>query len=235
MIQFPKDRLLLKRKQLGFKSAAAFAAAHAERGVVETTYRSWENGTRDLTMEGAKLLAPLLGTSWTWLLDGGPEPEPTPAAVNIQPSVRLRPATIAKPSSAGLSRSKIKVLGMVECGPDGWALWNGDTVDWIDRPANLIGVPDAYAVYIVGDSMEPRYFQGEVAHVNPHKPLTIGAFVVMQMVPPQDGGAPRAFLKRLIKRSGNKFVFEQYNPHKTFNLTREQIHSMHRVVGAGDP
>ena len=39
---------------------------------------------------------------------------------------------------------------MAECGPDGWSLWNGDVIDMVDRPASLAGVPNAYAVYVVG-------------------------------------------------------------------------------------
>lgn len=124
---------------------------------------------------------------------------------------------------------------MAECGPDGWALWNGEVVDYVDRPSNLVGVSKAYAVYVVGDSMEPRYFAGELAFIHPFKPVTIGAFVLMQMVPPHDGEAPRAFLKRLVKRSGDKVTFEQLNPHKIFTLKTSQIQSMHRVVGSGEP
>jgi hypothetical protein len=48
---------------------------------------------------------------------------------------------------------ELKVLGMAECGPDGWSLFNGETViEYVPRPANLRGVPDAYAVYISGTS-----------------------------------------------------------------------------------
>ena len=104
-------------------------------------------------------IARALGVTAEWLQDGqGPRP----------------PATA--PRRAPALADKLKVLGMAECGPDGWSLWNGDVIDMVDRPASLAGVPNAYAVYVVGASMEPRYYPGELVHVHPGKPLTIGAY-----------------------------------------------------------
>lgn len=131
------------------------------------------------------------------------------------------------------SNDRLKVLGMAECGPDGWSLWNGDVIDMVDRPANLRGVPGAYAVYVVGASMEPRYHPGELVHIHPGKPLTIGAYVLVQRRP-KDGETPAAVIKRLIKRTGTKIVLEQFNPHKTFDIRADDIVSIHRVVGSGE-
>jgi phage repressor protein C with HTH and peptisase S24 domain len=150
-----------------------------------------------------------------------------------------------KGGSAGLRASKaprdnardqerVPVLGMAECGPDGWSLWNGDIIDTIPRPMNLMGAPKAYAVYIVGDSMEPRYYSGELAHVHPGKPVTIGAFVLVQIRPEHDGDTPKAVVKRLIKRTGSKITLEQYNPAKKFEIKTGDIVSIHRVVGSGE-
>lgn len=129
---------------------------------------------------------------------------------------------------------RVPVLGMAECGPDGWSLWNGDIIDTIPRPMNLMGAPRAYAVYIVGDSMEPRYYSGELAHVHPGKPVTIGAFVLVQIRPDHDGDTPKAVVKRLIKRSATKITLEQYNPPKKFEIKTDDIVSLHRVVGSGE-
>lgn len=161
-------------------------------------------------------IARALGVTAEWLQDGhGPAP--------------------AKPGSArGATTEKLKVLGMAECGSDGWSLWNGDVIDLIDRPAGLIGVPNAYAVYVVGASMEPRYHPGEVVHIHPGRPVDVGAYVLVQRRPKANGEAPLAVIKRLAKRTGAKIVLEQFNPPKTFEIRTADIVSLHRVVGSGE-
>jgi phage repressor protein C with HTH and peptisase S24 domain len=160
-------------------------------------------------------IARALGVTAEWLADGaGPVPRGGPS-----------PRALAE---------KLKVLGMAQCGPDGWSLWNGDVIDMVDRPASLAGVPNAYAVYVVGASMEPRYFQGELVMIHPGKPVTNGAFVLVQRKPKADGEPPLAVVKRLVKRTATKTVLEQFNPVKTFDIRNDEIVSIHRVVGSGE-
>jgi phage repressor protein C with HTH and peptisase S24 domain len=149
-------------------------------------------------------------------------------------AVKGAAANLRASKTAARDQERVPVLGMAECGPDGWSLWNGDIIDTIPRPMNLAGAPKAYAVYIVGDSMEPRYYSGELAHIHPGKPVTIGAFVLVQIRPDHDGDTPKAVVKRLIKRSATKITLEQYNPPKKFDIKSDDIVSIHRVVGSGE-
>lgn len=132
------------------------------------------------------------------------------------------------------SQETLKVLGMAEGGPDGWSLWNGDVIETIRRPDNLIGVEGAYAVYVMGHSMEPRFNQGEHAHIHPHKPLEPGCYVLVQRKPVDGYPTPLAIVKRLVRRSGSKVVLEQLNPPKTFDVKSDEIVSIHRVVGSSE-
>jgi len=143
----------------------------------------------------------------------------------------LTPESLMSPKN---NDDKIRVLGMAECGPDGWSLWNGEIVDYVSRPANLSGAANAYAVFAVGNSMDPRYHAGELVYIHPGKPVTPGCYVLVQMQPKEDGAAPRAILKRLARRSGTKIILEQFNPAKTFDLKTSEIVSMHRIVGSGE-
>ena len=158
-------------------------------------------------------IARALGTTAEWLQDGhGPAPSKS------MPNQALEP---------------IKVLGMAECGPDGWSMWNGEVIDLIERPASLTDVPSAYAVYVVGVSMEPRYHPGEVVHVHPGKPFTVGAYVLVQRRG-RKGEPPVAVIKRLAKRTGAKVILEQYNPPDLLEIKNDDIVSIHRVVGSGE-
>ena len=159
-------------------------------------------------------IARALGVTAEWLADGmGPAPK---GGAN--------PKALAE---------KLKVLGMAQCGPDGWSLWNGDVIDMVDRPASLAGVPNAYAVYVVGASMEPRYHPGEVVHIHPGRPVDVGAYVLVQRRGKQ-GEPPLAVIKRLAKRTASKITLEQFNPPRTFDIKAADIVSVHRVVGSGE-
>jgi len=158
-------------------------------------------------------IARALGTTAEWLQDGhGPAPS------------KLISGRLSEP---------IKVLGLAECGPDGWSLWNGEVIDVADRPASLSGVPNAYAVYVVGTSMEPRYHPGEVVHIHPDKPLIVGGYVLVQRRG-KKGEPPVAVIKRLAKRTGAKVVLEQFNPPNLLEIRAADIVSIHRVVGSAE-
>jgi phage repressor protein C with HTH and peptisase S24 domain len=182
---------------------------------------------RNTSSKHLPAIAEALGVSLDWLARGGEQ------TATLRRSL---PKTNGDGDSLGsrAAPDRLPVLGMAECGPDGWTMWNGDVIDTIPRPSNLFGAPKAYAVYIVGDSMEPRYYAGELAHIHPGKPITIGAFVLVQIRPEHDGDTPKAVLKRLVKRSATKIVLEQYNPAKKFEIKTDDIVSIHRVVGSGE-
>jgi phage repressor protein C with HTH and peptisase S24 domain len=132
------------------------------------------------------------------------------------------------------SGDKIPVLGAGQGGPDGWFPWNGEIVDYIFRPPYLAGATQAYAVYVAGSSMEPRYYAGELVYVHPGKPVTTGAFVLVQVKPAAEGEAPRAFMKRLVRRTATKVTFEQFNPPKELETKASDVVSMHRIVGSAE-
>jgi len=58
---------------------------------------------------------------------------------------------------------------MAEGGPDGGTSGMAMLIQYIVRPANLIGVNGAYAVYIRGPVWSSLY-QGELAHIHPASP-----------------------------------------------------------------
>ncbi len=201
----------------------AYLQQYLERGV-----------PRHLPEDARVLLAQSLGLDESALRDS-PEPKKGTGRDKFSASIGLHsPLSIVARGTTDKTIDKIKVLGMAECCPDGCSLWNGDVVDLIDRPPSLAGVPNAYAVFIAGDSMADRYLPGEAAYIHPGKPVTPGCFALVQIHPKDDGEAPRAFLKRLVKRSGDKVILSQSNPPKTFTLKVSEVISMHRVVGSAE-
>lgn len=127
---------------------------------------------------------------------------------------------------------QVPILGQAVGGDDGRMVFNGSVLGWVSRPHDLAGVPDAYAIYVAGESMEPRYRQGETVWVHPHKPPHVGSDVVVQLLPEEDGEPPSGFIKEYRGRSGDKVTLRQYNPARDIKIDSAKVASIHTVVFA---
>jgi phage repressor protein C with HTH and peptisase S24 domain len=127
----------------------------------------------------------------------------------------------------------IPVYGQALGGKDGGFSLNGNQVSEVLAPPNLAHVPDAYAVYVVGESMEPRYFAGETVFVNPRLPISRGAFVVAQIAKDSEGG-PQAYVKRFVSQDERRLRLEQFNPRRRLEFPVSAVVAIHRIVMSGE-
>lgn len=146
---------------------------------------------------------------------GRGRPPSTASGVPTAPSSRLAQEPDRIPIRSG-ARGGTDQEMFLEDGPIGYT----------PRPANLGGVRAAYAIYMVGDSMEPRYEPGWLLHVNPFKPPTRGRDVVVY----KEGQA--VLIKQFVGWEGDVLVLRQLNPPDTLRIPREQVRECHLVVGA---
>lgn len=126
--------------------------------------------------------------------------------------------------------SDVPVRGVAVGGADGYFLLNGEVVDYVKRPPGAANARALYAIYVIGNSMSPRFEPGDLVYVNPARPPQIGDYVVVQMMQEEDGGPIPAMIKRLVKRGPPTLLLEQFNPEGELRLETEKIHSVHRVV-----
>lgn len=131
------------------------------------------------------------------------------------------------------SAHTIPVYGQAIGGEDGQFVLNGNHVADVLAPPSLRGVRGAYGVYVAGESMEPRYFAGEVVYVDPTRPVRRGDFAVVQIIG-DDEDTVSAYVKRFISSSSRELVLEQYNPPKQMRFPASRVKSVHRVVMGGD-
>ena len=96
-------------------------------------------------------------------------------------------------------------------------------------PDELRRVRDAYGILIVGELMVPAYKPGDVAWVNPHKPIERDTDVVLYHVPPN--GEAEAIIKTLIGLSQREWKLRQYQPARDFSESRADWPVCHRIVG----
>jgi phage repressor protein C with HTH and peptisase S24 domain len=86
--------------------------------------------------------------------------------------------------------------------------------------------PDAYALRVKGDSMQPRIRPGEVIVVEPNAPLVQGKDVLVRT---KDG---RKMVKQLLFQRANEVTLGSINQsHPQITLSLDDIESLHFVAG----
>jgi transcriptional regulator with XRE-family HTH domain len=139
------------------------------------------------------------------------------------------PPPVLPPRGGGFDRPDLAVHASAAGGPEGaWAL-SGDAVAWIHRDQRLVGVRDAFACYVVGESMVPAYEQGNLLLVNPAVPPGPGDDCLF--VQEAEDGARYALIKRLVRFNAGSWTVKQWNPDKTFNLPRKEWQKAFLVIG----
>ncbi len=98
-------------------------------------------------------------------------------------------------------------------------------IGYTPRPSNLNGVRSAYAIYMTGDGMEPRYQQGWLLHVHPFKPATRGRDVVVYR---KD---KTVLIKQFVGWDGSALVLQQLNPARELKIPRDDVAECHLIVG----
>jgi phage repressor protein C with HTH and peptisase S24 domain len=143
--------------------------------------------------------------------------------------LRFMRDTLVEPRSQTRGVTWIPVYGHAVGGKDGEFVLRGNQVSEVLAPHSLSHVPDAYAVYVVGDSMEPRYFAGETVFVNPRLPISRGSFVVAQISKGEEA-EPRAYVRRFVSQDAKRLRLEQYNPKKILEFPVSTVVAIHRIV-----
>lgn len=222
----PSDRINAAMKATGLDNAAELGR---RAGVNPTTMRAYVNGTRTPPLDIAIEIGRVLNVSGRWIFDGrGKQTDTNPAYVP-EPNARD-----PRPVPPDFSRETLPVYGTAMGGDDGRFELNGQEVDRIAAPPGLRGTKDAYAVYVVGDSMAPRYEEGETVYVHPGKPVRQGDYVVLQLNPKSDGEPYAGQIKKFVSKSAGKVVVEQFNPPRRIEYPASEIGRIHRIVLSGE-
>ncbi|QPC87091.1 XRE family transcriptional regulator [Mesorhizobium sp. NBSH29] len=103
----------------------------------------------------------------------------------------------------------------------------------IEAPASLEEVLGAYAVTVSGETMDPRYEDGEVVFVNPQKRVKRGDYVIAQ-IRPEAGGPTLAYVKRFVSRNAKELVLEQLKPARSLSFDESKVVSVHYILRGGE-
>lgn len=138
------------------------------------------------------------------------------------------PPVIVEPGAPPLKTSFAPIYSAAQ-GGRGHIIIDLNPIEEARPPDELLRVRDAYGILIVGESMVPAYRPGDVAWVNPHKPVERDTDVVLYHVPPH--GEAEAIIKTLIGISQREWKLRQYQPPRDFTESVADWPICHRIVG----
>lgn len=187
----------------------------------QSTVAYWENGRSQPDAKRIQAVAQILQVSPEWLMFGTPgvaqaalpyandAPWPHGQAVGVSPAGRDLP-----------------VRGLAQAGHHQALLLADAAVSFVERPPSLCGNNQAFAVWVAGQSMLPRYRPGEMVYVDPTKPLSAGCFALLEMAD------HTAFIKEYMGQNRARILLRQYNPQRKIELPSAEIKGLYRIIGS---
>ncbi|MBF0270290.1 MAG: helix-turn-helix transcriptional regulator [Alphaproteobacteria bacterium] len=217
------NTLAERTKQRRNEMKISQASLAKQVGCKQQTIGQIENGK--ITETGYILkLANALGVSANWLT-GLSEDQNTTQQQPIHADIR-------PPANHEMPRD-LPVLGTAAGSVSGALQIDHDPVDFVRRPPALAKSPQAYALYVRGDSNAPVYHDGDLIFVHPGRPARIGDWVVIQ-IRNHDADHPQSWVKRLSKQDDKYVVAEGLNPPQIHTFKREHVIAVHRVLTMND-
>lgn len=244
----PADRLRRARYSAGFDGPTEAAGRF---GWNRNTYKSHENAARGINRKNASKYAAAYGTTAAWILFGEGEP-PAPRNVSplstnrVNPEVAIPPQTRqevgkyeseidphrALPVFPPTSREKrIDVIGVGIAGEgNGDFELNGEVVDRVESPPSLLNAKGVFALYVIGESMSPRFKPGDLIFVHPNKPVLKGDDVLVELHGSVEPLTGPALIKEFVRKNDEFIVLKQYHPPKEFRIAVRLIKRIYKIV-----
>jgi phage repressor protein C with HTH and peptisase S24 domain len=124
---------------------------------------------------------------------------------------------------------RIPLIGLAQAGGEGYFDDGGYPVGggWDEVSLTEIADPNAYALEISGDSMEPVYRDGDMVIVSPSAPIRRGDRVVVRT------NRGEVMAKQLARRSARRVELKSLNPaHPDYSFELNEVAWVHRVIWA---
>jgi phage repressor protein C with HTH and peptisase S24 domain len=170
-------------------------------------------------------------------LDTAPAlPQPLRDAVPAAQSGPAAPLTpVPIPYTQELRSRDLPVLGNAMGGPDGYFEMQGMIIEHVWRPPSLATVRNAFALYVIGSSMAPRYEEGELIFCHPGRRPRTGDYVVVELGPEPGSDLIGATIGRFKRQTATHVELEKLNPPTTLRIGAGKVNRIHIIVGTGQP
>lgn len=153
-------------------------------------------------------IAKALGQSPEWLEKGVGEQVKHQTETDLMPNAGER---FPAPSISGMPLD-VPEMGTAVGGSAGDFSLNGQVIDYKRRPPGIANNRNVFCLRVRGDSMAPKYEEGDLIYVSPNRPTKSGDDILVEMKPTKPGEPGNAYVKRLVSKTPTKLILRQFNP-----------------------
>ena len=230
-VRFLNKTMDLKERIKNSRIAAKMTQEELARAVGKTrnAVTQWESGASRPRLNTLEKIAEALEVSVDWLLTGN-----TPNVAGAETTRTNSEMSDVKFNNSTLPPRQympqdVPVMGTAACNSDNGSFkLDTSIIDYVHRPPALLMTKDIYALYVEGDTMEPRFKAGDLVFVHPRKPVRIGDSVVVQIAKTIDEPIA-SMIAVMAKRTSHDVFLQKYNPEKIINFDNANIVSIHKI------
>ncbi|CAM1630663.1 Peptidase S24/S26A/S26B/S26C [Bartonella apihabitans] len=219
-VLFLNKTMDLKERIKNSRIAAKMTQEELARAVGKTrnAVAQWESGLTHPRLNTLEDIAGALNVSLEWLLLGNKNAgEYDSRQISGRPAIKLIP-----------------VYGQAVAGINGEFAFDGKKLFEVPCPPQLLNLDNAYGVEVAGDTMSPRYEDGEIVYINTLRRVKKGDYVVAKIMTQEEDSFPTAFIKRFIRHNEKELVLTQLNPAKELVFPHQHVLSVHYIALAGE-
>lgn len=214
-----RDRVISRMNKLGLNPTSLARILRDDHGLIRTqqsTIQSLVIG-RTKSFRAMDELAKALQTNIEWLTTG----------VGNEEVSNLRPKIVSAIGDYQFGPDTVPILGHANGSQDAVVINMDNEIGRALRHPNQKGLKDGFALYAAGDSMSPRYMEGELVYAVANKPPLNGSDCFIEM---RNG---EAFLKQFVRKTDEHVICRQFNPAKDWKRQLSDVKAIHAVVGRG--
>ncbi len=127
----------------------------------------------------------------------------------------------------------LPIYGRAAGSRDGALQFEPQIIDWAPCPPGVLETRDAYALWVMNDSMKPRFRNGDIVFIEPHRPVRPGDDVVIQ-IRRDDTNTVETWIKEFVGYRGDDIVAWQHNPPQELVFHRDEVTEMQRIIPIND-
>ncbi|AQT47862.1 XRE family transcriptional regulator [Bartonella choladocola] len=208
-----KTRIFEARKKAHLTQNKLASLVHVTKAAVS----AWEHGTSP-HRDKLEAIAKATNVSLEWLLLGDKNAgEYDSRQISDRPAIKLIP-----------------VYGQAVAGINGEFSFDGKKLFEVPCPPCLLNVENAYGVEVAGDTMSPRYEDGEIVYIDTVRRIKKDDYVVAKIMMREEDSFPTVFIKRFIRHNEQELVLAQLNPAKELVFPHQHVLSVHYIALAGE-